>query len=140
MISNVYLNRVASFLPNSPVNNDEMESYLGLVNGKASRVKFGRSVIRKMAKLMGHKATTVCMVIANRLAGEANSSYKKTTNTTIKATGLFNLGDMTIVSEDKELGEVERSVTSLLSDFDGETISFSVTLKTEEELGDPSEE
>ena len=39
MISNVYLNRVASFLPNSPVNNDEMESYLGLVNGKASRVK-----------------------------------------------------------------------------------------------------
>ena len=70
----------------------------------------------------------------------ANFSYKKTTNTTIKATGLFNLGDMTIVSEDKELGEVERSVNSLLSDFDGETISFSVTLKTEEELGDPSEE
>lgn len=70
----------------------------------------------------------------------ANFSYKKTTNTTIKVTGLFNLGDMTIVSEDKELGEVERSVTSLLSDFDGETISFSVTLKTEEELGDPSEE
>lgn len=39
MISSVYLNRIASFLPNSPVNNDEMELYLGLVNGKASRVK-----------------------------------------------------------------------------------------------------
>lgn len=39
MISSVYLNRIASFLPNSPISNDEMELYLGLVNGKASRVK-----------------------------------------------------------------------------------------------------
>jgi uridine phosphorylase len=36
------------------------------------------SAVAGLAKLMGHKATTVCMVIANRLAGEANSSYKNT--------------------------------------------------------------
>lgn len=39
MITSVYLNRTASFLPNSPVTNNEMESYLGLINGKASRVR-----------------------------------------------------------------------------------------------------
>lgn len=39
MESSVYLNRIASFLPNSPVSNEEMEQYLGLVNGKPSRVR-----------------------------------------------------------------------------------------------------
>lgn len=39
MISSIYLNRIASFLPNSPINNDDMELYLGLVNGETSRVK-----------------------------------------------------------------------------------------------------
>ena len=39
MISSVFLNRIASFLPNSPVSNDEMELYLGFINGKKSRVK-----------------------------------------------------------------------------------------------------
>lgn len=33
----VYINRVARFLPNDPVSNDEMESYLGLINGKPSK-------------------------------------------------------------------------------------------------------
>ena len=29
-----------------------------------------------LARLMGHKAMTVCMVIANRLIKEANTGYK----------------------------------------------------------------
>ena len=29
-----------------------------------------------LGKLMGHKAMTVCSIIANRLAGESNSNYK----------------------------------------------------------------
>ena len=33
----VYITRTARFLPNSPVSNDEIESYLGLINGKPSR-------------------------------------------------------------------------------------------------------
>lgn len=34
------------------------------------------SALAGLARLMGHKAMTVCMVIANRLAKEANASYK----------------------------------------------------------------
>ena len=36
------------------------------------------SALAGLATLMGHKAVTVCMVIANRLAKEANASYKNT--------------------------------------------------------------
>lgn len=35
----VYINQVSSFLPNEPVGNDEMEEYLGVVNGTPSRVR-----------------------------------------------------------------------------------------------------
>ena len=35
----VYINRAAHFFPNSPVSNDEMESYLGMINGKPSKSK-----------------------------------------------------------------------------------------------------
>ncbi len=35
----VYINRAARFFPNSPVSNDEMESYLGLINGKPSKAR-----------------------------------------------------------------------------------------------------
>ncbi len=36
------------------------------------------------AKLMGHKAMTVCTIVANRVAGEANSNYKGTIADLIK--------------------------------------------------------
>jgi uridine phosphorylase len=36
------------------------------------------SAVAGLSKLMGHKATTVCMIIANRLDGEINTSYKNT--------------------------------------------------------------
>lgn len=39
MLSSVYLNRISAFLPNSPIGNDDMELYLGLVDGQPSRVK-----------------------------------------------------------------------------------------------------
>jgi 3-oxoacyl-[acyl-carrier-protein] synthase-3 len=39
MPNQVYINSIAKFLPNEPVSNDEMESILGLVNGKPSRSK-----------------------------------------------------------------------------------------------------
>jgi 3-oxoacyl-[acyl-carrier-protein] synthase-3 len=35
----VYINRIAKFLPGDPVNNDEMEDYLGMVDGRKSRAK-----------------------------------------------------------------------------------------------------
>lgn len=39
MPNQVYINNITKFLPNEPVSNDEMESILGLVNGKPSRSK-----------------------------------------------------------------------------------------------------
>lgn len=36
------------------------------------------SALAGLARLLGHKAMTVCMVIANRLEKEANAGYKKT--------------------------------------------------------------
>lgn len=42
------------------------------------------SALAGLSRLLGHKATTVCMVIANRLAKEANTGYKNTIDTLIK--------------------------------------------------------
>ena len=42
------------------------------------------SALAGLSRLMEHKATTVCMVIANRLAGEANTGYKNSIDTLIK--------------------------------------------------------
>ena len=36
---NVYITKAARFLPNEAVSNDEMEDYLGMVDGKPSRAK-----------------------------------------------------------------------------------------------------
>ncbi len=39
MAKSVYINRIAKFLPNKPISNDEMENYLGLVDGNPSKAK-----------------------------------------------------------------------------------------------------
>src|SRR5574340_39532 len=39
MLSEVYINRTASFLPFDPVNNDEIEAVLGMVGGRPSRAR-----------------------------------------------------------------------------------------------------
>lgn len=41
------------------------------------------SALQGLARLLGHRAMTVCMVIANRLAKEVNSGYKNTIDTLI---------------------------------------------------------
>ena len=38
-LSNVFINDTSIFLPNEPVSNDDMELYLGFINGKPSRSK-----------------------------------------------------------------------------------------------------
>ena len=39
MKSEVFITKISSFFPNNPVGNDEMEEYLGLIDGRPSRVK-----------------------------------------------------------------------------------------------------
>lgn len=34
-----YINRIGKFLPGAPINNDEMEEYLGKIGSRASRVR-----------------------------------------------------------------------------------------------------
>ena len=36
---NVYISKAAKFMPNNPVNNDEMEDYLGMIDGKPSKAR-----------------------------------------------------------------------------------------------------
>ena len=47
-------------------------------NMQVTNFEMESSALAGLATLMGHKAVTVCMVIANRLAKEANASYKNT--------------------------------------------------------------
>ena len=42
------------------------------------------SAIAGLSALLGHKALTVCLVIANRIAHEANTGYKNTIATLIE--------------------------------------------------------
>ncbi|SDC67810.1 beta-ketoacyl-ACP synthase III [Niabella drilacis] len=46
-LNDVYINRTAHYFPNNPVSNDEMEDYLGYINGKPSKSR--RIVLRNNA-------------------------------------------------------------------------------------------
>ena len=58
-----------------PRQNEKIESfdYNGL---RITNFEMESSALAGLARLMGHRATTCCMVIANRVAGEADPSYK----------------------------------------------------------------
>lgn len=60
-----------------PKLNEKIESfeYKGL---RVTNFEMESSALAGLSLLMGHKALTCCMVIANRLAKEANSAYKNT--------------------------------------------------------------
>lgn len=66
-----------------PHQNEKIESfeYQGL---HITNFEMESSALAGLSRLMGHKATTVCMVIANRLIKEANTGYKNTIGNLIK--------------------------------------------------------
>lgn len=58
-----------------PHQNEKIESFS--YNGyRITNFEMESSALAGLARLMGHKATTCCMVIANRVAREANTGYK----------------------------------------------------------------
>lgn len=65
-----------------PDQNEKIENfeYYGY---RITNFEMESSALAGLSRLMGHKATTVCMVIANRLKKEANTSYKNTIDTLI---------------------------------------------------------
>jgi hypothetical protein len=62
----------------------------------------------------------------------ATFAYKKVTNTTLKACGILDTDNGTINVDD-----VEKSITTLLSDFNGAYVDLIVKTKDEEELNEP---
>lgn len=66
-----------------PDQNSKIESFE--YNGKRiCNFEMESSAIAGLSLLMGHKATTCCMVIANRVAHRANPNYKNTIDSLIK--------------------------------------------------------
>ncbi len=66
-----------------PHQNEKIEKFE--YNGhRITNFEMESSALAGLARLMGHRAMTVCMVIANRLAKEANTGYKNTIDTLIK--------------------------------------------------------
>ena len=66
-----------------PHQNEKIESfeYSGM---RINNFEMESSALAGLAKLMGHKATTVCMVIANRRAQKADTGYKSHIDDLIK--------------------------------------------------------
>ncbi len=58
-----------------PDQNRKVESF-EYKGWKITNFEMESSALAGLSKLMGHRAMTCCMVIANRLAGEANTGYK----------------------------------------------------------------
>lgn len=67
-----------------PHQNEKVEKfeYQGM---RITNFEMESSALAGLARLMGHKATTVCMVIANRLIKEANTGYKNKIDHLIEA-------------------------------------------------------
>lgn len=66
-----------------PHQNEKIESFE--YNGmRINNFEMESSALAGLAKLMGHKATTVCMVIANRRAQKADTGYKSHIDDLIK--------------------------------------------------------
>lgn len=66
-----------------PHQNEKIESFV--YNGlRITNFEMESSALAGLARLMGHKATTCCMVIANRVAGKANTGYKSKIDDLIK--------------------------------------------------------
>ena len=69
--------------PADPQQNAKIETfeYDGL---HVTNFEMESSAVAGLGKLMGHKATTVCLIIANRIAKEMNTGYKNTIDELIK--------------------------------------------------------
>ena len=64
-----------------PLADPELNKKIELFNYNGAQItnfEMESSALAGLSRLMGHKAMTVCMVIANRLIKEANTGYKNT--------------------------------------------------------------
>lgn len=66
-----------------PNQNEKIETF-EYQGQRITNFEMESSALAGLAKLMGHHATTACMVIANRVAGKADTSYKNHIDDLIK--------------------------------------------------------
>ena len=88
MINEVYITRLAKFLPNRPVENDQMEQYLGMIDGKPSKAR--RIVLRNNQ-------------ITNRYYALDEQGRQTHTNAQLAAEAIRGLFDDRITVNDIEL-------------------------------------
>lgn len=70
-----------------PNQNEKIESFRYVSDGKELKIcnfEMESSALAGLAALLGHRAMTCCMVIANRYAKEMNTEYKNSIDTLIK--------------------------------------------------------
>jgi 3-oxoacyl-[acyl-carrier-protein] synthase III len=122
MDRSVYINRIAKFLPGNPVSNEEMEDYLGFVDGRKSRSK---AIILRNNKITNR-------FYARDKQGNSTHTNAELTAEAVKAlcTDDFKLDDIELLtsgttSPDQLLPAHGVMVHGLLKSKPIETISFS---------------
>lgn len=63
----------------------------------------------------------------------ANYAYKRTVQTNMKCVGLLDTNKMTITIDD-----VEKDLSTLLSDFDGGNVELNIKVKDEVDIAEPN--
>lgn len=66
-----------------PMQNQKIESF-EYEGWKITNFEMESSALAGLSRLLGHRATTCCLVVANRLFKNVNPNYKNTTDTLIK--------------------------------------------------------
>ena len=66
-----------------PMQNQKIESF-EYEGWKITNFEMESSALAGLSRLLGHRATTCCLVVANRLIKNVNPNYKNTTDTLIK--------------------------------------------------------
>lgn len=85
-MSNVYITKSSTYLPNEPIANDDMETYLGLVNNTPSKA---RALILRNNQIKtryyaldknGQPTHTNAQITANAINGLFDENFKKIWN------------------------------------------------------------
>ena len=67
-----------------PNQNEKIMKFVSSQGDRITNFEMESSALAGLARLLGHKATTCCMVIANRVAGKANPNYKNSIDALIQ--------------------------------------------------------
>lgn len=67
-----------------PNQNEKVMKFVSSQGERITNFEMESSALAGLARLLGHKATTCCMVIANRVAGKANPNYKNSIDALIQ--------------------------------------------------------